>query len=66
MLVDIAYASLYRSIVTHLIFRNLDDVANTVARCFHHLVPNDNFHCQTPLKKNAKSDLFGTENASWE
>jgi len=30
---------------------------------FHHLVPNDNFHCQTPLK-NAKFDLFDSENAS--
>jgi len=27
---------------------------------FHHLVSNDNFHCQTPLK-NAKFDLFGSE-----
>jgi len=32
---------------------------------FHHLVPNDNFHCQTPLK-NAKFYLFGSENASWQ
>jgi len=24
----------------------------------HHLVPNENFHCQTPLK-NAEFDLFG-------
>jgi len=30
---------------------------------FHHLVPNDNFQCQTPLK-NAKFDLFGSENVS--
>jgi len=27
---------------------------------FHHLVPNDNFHWQTPLK-NAKFDLFSSE-----
>jgi len=27
---------------------------------FHHLVPNDNFHCHMPLK-NAKFDLFGCE-----
>jgi len=27
---------------------------------FHHLVPNDNFHCQMPLK-NAKFNIFGTE-----
>jgi len=42
-----------------------DDVKNMVARCFHNLVTNDNFNCQTPLK-NAKFDLFGSENASWE
>jgi len=30
---------------------------------FHQLVQNDNFHCQAPLK-NAKFDLFGSENAS--
>jgi len=28
---------------------------------FRHLVPNDNFYCQTSLK-NAKLDLFGSEN----
>jgi len=27
---------------------------------FHHLVPNDNFHCQTPLK-NAEFDLFSSK-----
>jgi len=27
---------------------------------FHHLVPNDNFHIQTPLR-NAEFDLFGSE-----
>jgi len=27
---------------------------------FYHLVPNNNFHCQTPLK-NAKFDLFDSE-----
>jgi len=32
---------------------------------FYYLVSNDNFHCQTPLK-NAKFDLFGSENASWQ
>jgi len=30
---------------------------------FHHLVSNNNFHCDTHLKK-AKFDLFGSENAS--
>jgi len=28
-----------------------------------HLVPNDNFHCQTPVK-NAKFDLLAVKNAS--
>jgi len=32
---------------------------------FHHLVPNDSFHCQAPFK-NAKFELFCTENASWQ
>jgi len=32
---------------------------------FYHLMPNDNFHCQTPLI-NAKFDLFGSENTSWQ
>jgi len=27
---------------------------------FHYLVPNDKFHCQTPLK-NTKFDLFGSQ-----
>ena len=27
---------------------------------FHHCMPNDNFHCETPLK-NAKFDLLGSE-----
>jgi len=40
--------------VTHAIF---DDIVNTLSEHFHH------FHCQTPLK-NAKFDLFGSENAS--
>jgi len=34
---------------------------------FHHLVPNDNIHCQTPLKKREIwLRLFGRENASWQ
>jgi len=32
---------------------------------FRHLVPDNNFHCQTPVK-NAKFDLFGSENLSWQ
>jgi len=43
--------------VTNPIF---DDVANTVERRFYHVEPNDNFHCQTPLKK-PKFDLFVSE-----
>ena len=30
-----------------------------VSDAFHNLVPNDDFHCQTPLK-NAKYDVFGS------
>jgi len=61
----------YRFAVTRLLnhlsyFRNFDDVTRTrLPGAFHNLVPNDNFHCQTPLK-NAKFDLFGNENASWQ
>jgi len=32
---------------------------------FHYLESNDNFHCQSSLK-NAKFDLFGSDNASWQ
>jgi len=32
---------------------------------FWYLVSDDNFHSQMPLK-NAKFDLFGSENASWK
>jgi len=46
-------------------FLNFDDVTNTVPDAFHYLVSNDNIHCQTSLK-NAKFDLFGNENASWQ
>jgi len=35
-------------------------VRTWLSESFHHLVPNDNLHCQTPLK-NAKFDLFGSE-----
>jgi len=41
------------------------DYENTVARRFSPLSPSDNFHCQTTLK-NAKFDLFGSENVSWQ
>ena len=43
-------------------FRNFNDVTNTAARCSS---PSDNFnfHCHMPLK-NAKFDLFGSENTS--
>ena len=43
--------------VTHSIF---DKFRTRLPDTFHHLVPSDNFHCQTPLK-NAKFDLFGSE-----
>jgi len=32
---------------------------------FHYLILNEHFDCQTPLK-NAKFDLFGNENVSWQ
>jgi len=31
---------------------------------FHHLLPNDNFYCQTPLK-NVTFDLFGSKKCSF-
>jgi len=40
--------------VTHPVFMTLQA---QLPDAFHHLVPNDNFHCQTPLK-NATFDLF--------
>jgi len=67
---SVGFCMSYRFAVTKLLshvpyFRNFDDVTNTVARCFHHLVPSENFHCDTPLK-NAKFDLFGSKNTSWQ
>jgi len=46
--------------VTHPIFEISMTLRTRLPDTFHHLVPNDNFHCQTPLK-NAKFDLFGSE-----
>jgi len=31
---------------------------------FHHLVPNDNFYCQTPLKKTPNLTYLAVKNAS--
>jgi len=45
--------------VTHPIFDKLQ------TRFFHHLMPKDNFRYQAPLK-NAKFDVFGSENATWK
>jgi len=33
---------------------------------FHHLVPNDNFHCQVPLKKTPNLTYLAEKNASWQ
>ena len=59
----------YRFAITRLLnhvpyFRNFNDVTNTAARCSS---PSDNFnfHCHMPLK-NAKFNLFGSENTSWQ
>jgi len=46
--------------VTHPIFEILMTLRTRLPDAFRHLVPNDTFHCRTPLK-NAKSDLFGSE-----
>jgi len=45
--------------VTYAIFEILVTFRTQLPDAFHHLVPDDNFHCQTPLKK-AKFDLFGS------
>jgi len=46
--------------VTYPIFEISMTLRIRLPDAFYHLVPNDNFHCQTPLK-NAKFDLFGSE-----
>jgi len=51
--------------VTHDIFEILMALKTWLPDAFHHLVPNDNFHCQMSLK-NAKFDLFGSESATWQ
>ena len=53
----------YKTEVTHPIFKILITLQTRLSDAFHQLVQNDNFHCQAPLK-NAKFDLFGSENAS--
>ena len=45
--------------VTYAIFEILMMFRTQLPDAFHHLVPDDNFHCQMPLKK-AKFDLFGS------
>jgi len=53
--------------VTHPIFESSMMVPTRLPDAFHHFMTNDNFHCQTPLRK-AKFDLglFASENASWQ
>jgi len=51
--------------ITHPIFEISMTLRTRLPDVFHHLVPNNNFLCQTPLK-NAKFDLFGRENGSWQ
>jgi len=51
--------------VTYPIFEISMTLRTRLPAAFHHLVPNDNFHCQTPLK-NATFYIFGSENASWQ
>jgi len=46
--------------VIHHIFEISMTLRARLPDAFQHLVPNDNFHCQTPLK-NVKFDLFGSE-----
>jgi len=48
--------------VAHPIF---DDIPNAVARCFAPPVPNDSFHCQTPLKA-PNLTYLALKNASWQ
>jgi len=43
--------------VTHPVF---DALRTRLPDAFHHLVPSDNFYCQT-LLKNAKFDLLGSK-----
>jgi len=46
--------------VTYPIFEILMSLQTWLPDAFHHLVPNDNFHCEMPLK-NAEFDLFGSD-----
>jgi len=62
----------YRFAVTRLLnhlpyFEISTTLRTRLPDAFHYLMDlsNDYFHCQTPLK-NAKSELFGSENASWQ
>jgi len=51
--------------VTQPILEVLMTLQTRLPDAFHHLVPHDNFHCQTPLQ-NGKFDLFGVKNASYQ
>ena len=42
-----------------------DDDRTRLPDSFHHLVPNDNFHCQTPLETPILTYL-AVENASYQ
>jgi len=50
----------YKALKLPTYFRNLMTLRTRLTDGFHHLVPKDNFHYQTPLN-NAKFDLFGSE-----
>ena len=52
----------YKALKSPTLFSNFSMTRRTgLPDAFHSLVPNNNFHCQTPLK-NAKFDLIGSEN----
>jgi len=59
------FCTTYRFAVTrhYPIFEISKTLRTRLPDAFRHLVPNDHFHYQTPLK-NANCDLFGSENAS--
>jgi len=57
------WAAITLGIGPHSSFEFFDDIRIRLSDAFHHSVPSDNLQCQTPLK-NAKFDLFGSENAS--
>jgi len=52
--------------VTHPILNFSMTLLARLPDAFHHLVPNNNFHCQTPLKKKPNFIYFALQNASWQ